>query len=72
MTDLPNWKEENFEKYPADDLSKFVPRLDADGLDLIKKMLKINPSQRITAKAALEHPYFKELPDFVKKIYMTK
>ncbi len=29
-------------------------------MDLLKKMLKINPEERITAEQALNHPYFKE------------
>jgi hypothetical protein len=29
-------------------------------------MIRINPSERITAKKALEHPYFKDLPEFTK------
>jgi len=28
-------------------------------MDLLKKMLKINPEERITADQALSHPYFK-------------
>jgi cyclin-dependent kinase len=42
-----------------------------DGLDLLTKMLKINPDQRITAKAACDHPFFKELPDSVRKLYIN-
>ncbi len=34
--------------------------LDAYGLDLLKRMLTYDPTQRITAKAALNHPYFKD------------
>ena len=29
-----------------------------DGLDLMKKMLRITPEERISAKQALKHPYF--------------
>ena len=29
-------------------------------MDLLKKMLKINPEERITAEQAINHPYFKE------------
>jgi hypothetical protein len=32
-------------------------------------MIKINPAERITAKKALEHPYFKDLPEFTKSLY---
>jgi serine/threonine protein kinase len=28
-------------------------------MDLLKKMLKINPEERITADQALSHPFFK-------------
>jgi len=27
-------------------------------MDLLKKMLKVTPEERISAKEALEHPYF--------------
>jgi serine/threonine protein kinase len=29
-------------------------------MDLLKKMLKVTPEERISAKEALEHPYFYE------------
>jgi serine/threonine protein kinase len=29
-------------------------------MDLLKKMLKTNPEERITAEQAINHPYFKE------------
>jgi serine/threonine protein kinase len=29
-------------------------------MDLIKKMLKVNPDERITAEEAISHPYFKD------------
>ncbi len=32
------------------------------GLDLLDKMLTLNPDSRITAEAALEHEYFKSDP----------
>ena len=35
-------------------------RLDKFVLDLMKKMLKTDPEERITAEAALSHPYFGE------------
>jgi len=35
--------------------------LDEDALDLLSKMLIYEPSRRISAKAALNHPYFKDL-----------
>ncbi|KAF8084419.1 hypothetical protein N665_0718s0012 [Sinapis alba] len=44
-------------------LSKAVPNLDEAGLDLLSKMLVYEPAKRISAKKAMEHPYFDDLPD---------
>ena len=38
-----------------------APKLCTDGLDLLTQMLRYEPGQRISAKAAMSHPYFKEL-----------
>lgn len=35
-------------------------------------MLKCNPAERITAKKAIEHPYFKDIPDSLLKLYEIK
>lgn len=50
---FPQWRPRN--------LGGLVPRLDPAGLDLLKQMLEIVPSKRISAKAAMEHEYFDEL-----------
>jgi len=39
-------------------LAKAVPTLDKDGLDLLTEMLVYDPAGRISAKRALDHPYF--------------
>jgi len=69
LSDLPDWKAENFEKYQGEALSKICPKLDADGLDLLDKMLRCNPTERISAKVALSHPFFKDIPENLKKLY---
>ena len=38
------------------------PMLTPSGLDLLKRMLTLDPSQRISAKEALEHDFFKTEP----------
>jgi len=35
--------------------------LDELGLDLLSKMFQLDPCKRISAKAALNHPYFDDL-----------
>jgi cell division cycle 2-like len=39
-----------------------VPTLSPAGLDLLEQMLAWKPADRITARAALEHPFFSEDP----------
>ncbi|EXB93483.1 Cell division control protein 2-like protein [Morus notabilis] len=42
-------------------LSEVFPNLEPHGLDLISKLLCLDPSKRIKACAALKHDYFKDL-----------
>ncbi|XP_021767589.1 cell division control protein 2 homolog C [Chenopodium quinoa] len=49
----PLWESQN--------LARAVPSLGPDGVDLLSKMLKYDPAERISAKAALDHPYFDNL-----------
>lgn len=47
---FPQWK-----KRP---LEEIVPTLDANGLDLLERLLTYDPKRRMTAKSVLQHPYF--------------
>nr|XP_028957516.1 cell division control protein 2 homolog C-like [Malus domestica] len=49
----PQWEPQN--------LARAVPALEPEGVDLLAKMLKYDPAERISAKAALDHPYFDTL-----------
>lgn len=49
----PQWEPQN--------LARAVPSLGPDGVDLLSKMLKYDPAERISAKVALDHPYFDNL-----------
>lgn len=60
MYELPEYKSD-FPKHDAVPLSEVCPKLDPIGLDLLGAMLQYEPSRRISAKAALQHPYFQEM-----------
>jgi len=45
-----------------------VPGLDEEGLDLLDKMLKCNPVDRITAKEAMQHPYLSDVPEQIRNM----
>tara|TARA_B100001121_G_C18583260_1_gene570809 strand:+ start:63 stop:974 length:912 start_codon:yes stop_codon:yes gene_type:complete len=51
--DWPQWKPQNLDKY--------FPQLDAKGIDLLSQMLRYAPSERITSKDAMMHPYFDDV-----------
>jgi len=61
IAELPEYKE-NFPTYPAQPWKKIVKKLDPAGLDLLSQMLRYDPAKRISADAAMKHPYFKDLP----------
>ena len=71
VSQLPDFKT-SFPKWQPKQLREVVPqtdRLNDEGLDLVKHMLLYTPQARITAKDALEHPYFNGLNlDTVGKI----
>lgn len=63
IVELPDYSPDHFPPYPPPrgGLASLVPTLDATGVDLLTKMLQYDPSRRITAQAALEHPFFAEM-----------
>lgn len=60
VSQLPDYKD-CFPKWRPKALSSVVPALDPAGLDLLRRLLEYDPNRRITARAALEHPYFDDL-----------
>jgi cyclin-dependent kinase len=46
---------------PRGGLATLVPSLPPEGVDLLSKMLQYDPARRITAQAALEHPFFYDM-----------
>lgn len=60
VKDLPDYKS-TFPNWPRRSIADTVPRLDALGHDLLGKMLTYEPSHRISAADALNHPYFNDI-----------
>lgn len=58
------------EKYVPSKIAAMVD-VDADAKDLLTKMLKYNPAERITVAEALKHPFFKNAtrPEFDKNFF---
>lgn len=70
VSEMPDFKA-TFPKWNDFTLQKQVARLadDSDGLDIMSQMLDYSPARRISAKAALIHPFFDDfdksgLPSF--------
>ncbi|XP_076945243.1 cyclin-dependent kinase B2-2-like [Bidens hawaiensis] len=59
VSKLKDWHE--YPQWKPQKVSTAVPNLDANGLDLLSKMFEYEPSRRISAKKAMEHPYFDDL-----------
>ncbi|PNS99567.1 hypothetical protein POPTR_016G142800v4 [Populus trichocarpa] len=59
VTSLRDWHV--YPKWEPQNLARAVPSLGPQGVDLLSKMLKYDPAERISAKAAMDHPYFDSL-----------
>eukprot|EP01134_Creolimax_fragrantissima_P007094 CFRG7094T1 len=60
VTELPDFNEK-FPKHQPQDIRNIVKGLGDDGIDLLEKMLILDPAKRISAKQAILHPYFSDL-----------
>ncbi|CAK4075990.1 unnamed protein product [Aphanomyces euteiches] len=60
VSSLPDYKT-SFPKWQPQPWMHIVPSLDPCGIDLLARMLVYDPRMRISAKQALNHPWFDEL-----------
>ncbi|KAI9136131.1 protein serine/threonine kinase [Paraphysoderma sedebokerense] len=60
VSELPDYKPD-FPVFERQDLKTKVPKLDDLGVDLLSRLLEYQPEKRISAEAALQHPYFAAL-----------
>lgn len=61
----PEYQSYNFPTFRPEKLEHRVPRLDADGMNLLMKFLRFRPSERISAEEAKRDPFFSCLPERV-------
>lgn len=59
VTSMPDFKS-SFPQWSRRSLERAVPGLDPDGIDLLDRLLKYDPALRISAKRALQSPYFED------------
>lgn len=60
VTALPDWNED-FPVWPSLQVSRFVPGLCENGIDVLEQMMSLDPRRRISCKEALAHPYFADV-----------
>jgi serine/threonine protein kinase len=60
VTRLPEFKL-TFPQFKGKGINAYNRNIDQIGLDLLSKMIQIDPCKRISAKQALQHPYFNDL-----------
>ena len=71
--ELPDYRTD-FKKYKASagGMKDLCPRLNSEGLNLLGHMLQFDPAKRITCKMALEHPFFRGVPESIRKMGQVK
>eukprot|EP01062_Namystynia_karyoxenos_P034202 TRINITY_DN25076_c0_g1_i1.p1 TRINITY_DN25076_c0_g1~~TRINITY_DN25076_c0_g1_i1.p1 ORF type:complete len:480 (+),score=102.98 TRINITY_DN25076_c0_g1_i1:137-1576(+) len=61
LTHCPDWQD-GFPNFKGYDIGRWIHTRDADLLDLVRELLNMDFQQRLSAKLALLHPAFRNLP----------
>lgn len=64
LLELPGWsniRNKSPRYQPIENMSPLVPTLDPLGVDLLAGMLQYDPAKRISARDAMQHPFFVDL-----------
>ena len=69
---LPLWDSEKYKFRAGIGLRDKMKDLDDVGFDLLMKFLQIDPDKRISAEEALKHPFFNDLDDTTKELYINE
>ncbi|KAG6814452.1 negative regulator of the PHO system [Tricholoma furcatifolium] len=56
--DSPEIQIKQYQRYPKMNLAQVLPKASREAIDLLDRLLKFDPTERITANEALSHPYF--------------
>ncbi|KAL0950632.1 hypothetical protein HGRIS_007422 [Hohenbuehelia grisea] len=61
-TDSPEVQLKQFPRYPKMPFQQVLPKASPQAIDLLERLLKFDPAERISATEALSHPYFSANP----------
>uniref|UniRef100_A0A3Q2IBS0 cyclin-dependent kinase n=1 Tax=Equus caballus TaxID=9796 RepID=A0A3Q2IBS0_HORSE len=71
VTALSEFRAYNFPRYLPQPLISHAPRLDPEGINLLTSLLLYESKSRMSAEAALSHPYFRSLGERVHQLEDT-